>query len=259
MVFTLQTIHDKAQAIVAQFTSSPDADSIIALASAVRDATESTTEDTTLEDQEDQILETFDVNAMSDCLSHKNIFQLAGDLITRKFSSTITVADDRSRKTLKIGNEIMARRIAVGKDDNERLEHYHRLELEHHRGFSSDEVQHQVHTGRTTSRSTPTRGVKGRDLASVARNIASTFSNPAQRFEGGLAKPLAFDIWEARFRTTVSFYEVTAAEQVSLLGDALDGPALRFYYNEIVPDTARAGGGAHPGSAGNPRLICRRM
>jgi hypothetical protein len=63
---------------------------------------------------------------------------------------------------------------------------------------------------------------------------------------------LAFDMWEARFRATVSFYEVTAAEQVSLLGDALEGPALRFYYKEIVPDTARAGGGAHPGSAADP-------
>jgi hypothetical protein len=77
MVFTLQTIRDKAQAIVAQFTSRPDADSIIALASAVRDATDAVTDDTTLEDQEDQILETFDVNAMSDCLSHKLIFNLS--------------------------------------------------------------------------------------------------------------------------------------------------------------------------------------
>jgi hypothetical protein len=63
---------------------------------------------------------------------------------------------------------------------------------------------------------------------------------------------LAFDMWEARFRTTVSFNEVTAAEQVSLLGDALEGPALRFYYKEIVSDSARAGGGAHTGSAADP-------
>jgi hypothetical protein len=59
-------------------------------------------------------------------------------------------------------------------------------------------------------------------------------------------------MWEARFRTTIFFYEVTPVEQVSLLGDALEGPALRFYYKEIVPDTARAGGGAHPGSAADP-------
>jgi hypothetical protein len=59
-------------------------------------------------------------------------------------------------------------------------------------------------------------------------------------------------MWEARFRTTIFFYEVTPVEQVSLLGDALEGPALRFYYKEIVPDTARAGGGVHPGSAADP-------
>jgi hypothetical protein len=135
MVFTLQTIHASHCG-----TSRPDADSIIALASAVRDATDTVTDDTTLEDQEDQILETFDVNAMSDCLSHKLIFQLVGDLITRKFSSTINIADDRSRRTLKVGTTIMARRMAVGKDDDQGLDHYHRLELEHHRGFPSDEV-----------------------------------------------------------------------------------------------------------------------
>jgi hypothetical protein len=135
MVFTLQTIHASHCG-----TSRPDADSIIALASAVRDATDTVTDDTPLEDHEDQILETFDVNAMSDCLSHKLIFQLVGDLITRKFSSTINIADDRSRRTLKVGTTIMARRMAVGKDDDQGLDHYHRLELEHHRGFPSDEV-----------------------------------------------------------------------------------------------------------------------
>jgi hypothetical protein len=66
MVFTHQTIHDRAYAIVAQFLPRPDADSIIALANAVKDATEDVMEDTTLDDQEDQLLETFDVSAMSE-------------------------------------------------------------------------------------------------------------------------------------------------------------------------------------------------
>jgi hypothetical protein len=127
MVFTLQTIHDRAYAIVVQFLSRPDADSLIALANAVKDATEDVTADTTLDDQEDQLLETLDVRAMSECLFHKTIFRLAGDLIVRKFSSSIVVVDDRSRNTLKVENAIMARRIAIGKDDIQGLEQFQRL------------------------------------------------------------------------------------------------------------------------------------
>jgi hypothetical protein len=75
MIFTLQTIQDRAYAIVVQFFPRPDADSLIAHANAVKDATEDVTADTTLDDQEDQLLETFNVSAMSECIFYKTIFK----------------------------------------------------------------------------------------------------------------------------------------------------------------------------------------
>ena len=80
------------------------------------------------------------------------------------------------------------------------------------------------------------------DAPHFRRTVSNHFNGDGDKacFSGDLANPPSFDLWEKRYRSLVATFKCEEQDKVALLAEALSGPALSFFYDQLVPDSARS-------------------
>jgi hypothetical protein len=206
----------------------------------------------TLQETEKMLLAALDPKTLGsrDVIPLANVWNLLADVIIARFSGTASLEEStsRERRTIKIGSAIMARRIELGigpmYDDEKKLFKEYESKVYPNPDFASiygSQLQTGVSVAPNLAGVTPD-GIRGMSLSQATRTISSKFSADDQKFDGDLSKPLAFDMFEKRYRSLVSLFDISDATfKINLLADALSGAALRFFYENIVPELNSAG------------------
>ena len=216
---------------------------------------------------EEDFLSSIDIDDIMPCLADKDLMRILGDVVFRKFSATMTLEESNNPRIVRVVRALTARQSSLGlcdSDDGERFETaYTEFVTRKRAGLVIGGVEQTTpHQGRSAS--SPAMGSasgsepQGYDAASVRRTVQNQFyaantDSDSAKFTGDIAKPPAFDLWEARYRALMSgFKGISQSDQVLLLSEALDGDALRFFFTTVRPDASRMGMSLEDRSLGVP-------
>ena len=270
---TIATIVTKSTLLRTQATENvflpPIRQSLLRLTDALlrlSDAPFSTSEEK--QQAEEDLIRSFDAELLISLrAAPADVWGLLADMLTRKFADSEELIkvppagpSNPQPRPWRVSHAILARLQSIDPEAISTAEMQAFTErLESHRPPASEAVsggssnpQGIAQSGNNSSEPTSvtvTQAPESKEtrLARIKRTVKSEFDGDTDtetaKFSGDLSVAPSFDLFEKRFRHVISPFSsvLSESEKVSMLGDALEGPALVYFLDNIETTSTRSG------------------